>query len=991
MASSEKPVPKPEIYSIGCGRPFADDLAAGLLQLYPDQVQLARVLLLLPNRRSVRALSDAFVRHSEGRALLLPRMTPLADMEMDEAPGGYVDGLAEDPDMSPVDPLARQLLLGKLLGQMTRSPAEAFLLAGQLGTALDTLVIEGLTAADLAGIDPGAGLQEHWQRNRDIMATVLDLLPDVLAARGVVDPTARRVRLMQELARRWRQEPPPFPVFAVGMQQAPAPLARLLGVIARMPEGRLALPGFDAGIDAEEWRLILGTEGARPLETHPQYGMARMLVEMGVAPMEVTDWPWRSALAEASAPERGRMLGRAMVPPELSAEVHLRGAPPAQATDGLRMLETDTPVEEALAIAIALRQVTERPGATAALVTPDRDLARRVGVQLSRFGIDVDDSAGRPLSALAPGALLLLLAEAAAERMAPVALLSLLKHPLVRSGEARLGWLDEVRRLDRLALRGLRPAPGLAGVAHRLDFLMTDEGRADNRLSARDADDVALAARWWAEEVQPMLAPLETMGGDAAATLTTLREVAEALAGAELWQGDAGRALATLIETLGANAETLAAIPLSRQQAPEFLRGMLDMVSVRAVWRQHPQIVIWGPLEARLQSADLIILGGLNEGVWPPSPAPDPFLAPAIRRILDLPGLPRRTGLSAHDFIVAASSPHVLLTRSIREGSAPSIPSRFWQRLRVLAGDMSGGASDDLLPEPEALLAATRSLLRAERDVPMEKPAPNPPVSERPRTLNVTDVAALRADPFSIYAKQMLGLRPLDPLDDEPGGALRGTVVHRILERLVKEGAPDPEALIEEELRRFSDRPELSVLWKPRVRRMVAFVAQRIAEDPAYRPFAVESRGEMEIAGVKLRGRADRIDIGESGYRIVDYKTGEPPPPGDVAKLWDMQLPLLAMMLEAGVFNEVPPDAVNALEYWQVSGGANVGKARPSLGVRSQISLEEHRGEAEAELLRLIRTYYLSPEPFLPKLHPVHGRRWRDFDHLSRLAEWLDR
>jgi ATP-dependent helicase/nuclease subunit B len=968
LASSEA---RGRLLSIPPWRPFADDLAAGLLRRHPDPLDLARVLLLVPTRRAARAIADAFVRQSDGKALLLPRMAPAGDIDSDledRALGSFAEGLEGPAEAAPAIPaLARRLALARILARGRALPgAEALALAGQLAAALDTLEIEEKRAGDLEAAVPAGELQEHWAINAEILAAIVHAWPGVLADRGMMDGAARRNLVMRLLAQRWRQAPPAHPVVMAGFASAPPAVAALAQVVARLPQGLLVMPGLDLGMTAETRELIAAGE-----ETHPHYGMVRLLADAGLSPGEAIEWPDRGP-APASPVPRAALVARAMLPPRLSGGA-TTPAPP-EALEGVRMLAAATPAEEALAIAIALRQVVARPGLTAALVTPDRALARRVAVQLRRFGIEIDDSAGVPLASTGPGSLLVALATAAGERFAPVPLLAALQHPLVEAGAGRLPWLNRVRALDRLALRGLRPEPGLAGVARRLR-------------------DDALKA-WWQDEVVPRLAPLETVPGDARALVHALVAVAEALAGPMLWEGDAGRQLAALVESLEAGAADLEALPVDRDGAAAIARALLDGESVRPRWQRHPQLSIWGPLEARLQSADLLVLGGLNEGVWPGVPAPDPFLPPAIRRALGLPGLARRTGLQAHDLVMGLGAPEVLLTRAAREGTAPSVPSRFWQRLEAAAGTLPDSGA--LSPPRAALLAAARGIDRPAQPEKMARPAPSPPAADRPRRLSVTEVAMLKADPFAFYARHMLKLKPLDPRDAEPTGGDRGNVVHKVLEHWFEDrdrGEAVLEALVDREIARLGERPDLAALWRPRVLRMVRFVIEQAAAEPGWTPHECEATGELLHRGITLKGRADRVDLNDEGaLRILDYKTGGIPSQVDVRTLWQTQLALLAVMARQGLLARVPAGPVVALDYVKLSGGRDPGEQKPALGKRAgPEDIAAHIEAAWADFESLVGGLLLGDQPFTAKAHIIHGRRFGDYDHLARVAEWLGR
>lgn len=973
MARSER---SPTLFTIPPWRPFVDDLAAGLRARHPDPLELARVLVLLPSRRAGRALADAFVRLSDGKALLLPRMAPAGDIDIDEALGSFAEDLGLAETVPPELPaLARQLMFARLLARGSRSAAEALALARQLGIALDALEIEGKGLADLLAAVPEALLQGHWQANAEVLQAVLGVWPGLLAEQGQMDSAARRNRLLGLLAERWAAAPPPHPVVMAGFSSAPPAVARLARTVARLPQGLLVVPGLDTGLAPETWALIRGDDEAPGLETHPQFGLARLLAGAGLSPAEAEPWP-TEAPVKGSPPARAALVALAMRPPALSGA---RTAPaPPEATEELTLVEAANQGEEALVIALALRQVVDRPGRTAALVTPDRALARRVAVQLQRFGIDIDDSAGTPLAETLPGSLLIALATAAAERFAPVALLALLQHPLVRAGDARLDWLNRVRALDRAALRGIRPRPGTTGIARRLR-------------QPRSVDPVL--ADWWAEEAAPLLAPLDRPAARADALLDQLREAAQALAGDAFWAGEAGQALAALLARLDDCRADLGHIPLDAAQAPAFLGALFAGETVRPRWARHPQLAIWGPLEARLQSADLLVLGGLNEGSWPGAPAPDPFLAPAIRRSLDLPGLARRTGLQAHDFAAGLGAPEVLVTRALREGGAPAVASRFWQRLRAAAGDLPGAGG--LCPPREALLAAARGLDAPATVKPSPRPAPAPPAAARPRKLAVTEVALLKADPFSFYAKRMLGLKPLDPHDAEPTGGERGQLVHEILERWVAEGQPGAErreAIILEALEDLLDRPEIAALWLPRVRRIVAYVIDELDREADWHPIAWERSGELVWQGVTLSGRVDRIDSNGIALRLIDYKTGRVPTAGEVQSLYQTQLALLAAIAANGSFGVDGARPVVRLDYLKLSGGAEPGEVKPALGKKAGLAeIEAHLDEAFADFTALVGGWLLGDRPFRAKQHMVFGRRFRDYDQLARLAEWLGR
>ncbi len=533
----------PAVFTIPAHRSFADALAAGLIARFgKDEMGLARGLVLVPNNRAARTIQDAFVRRSGG-GLLLPRLVPIGDPELDERIGGALEPLGEDDPIPPaIEPMERRMLLARLV-QRHRGvdAAEALRLAQELARTLDQLLIEEIEPARLTAFaQESESLSAHWQVSLEQLQLILRDWPAELARRERIDLAARRNKLLDAVAKRWRANPPQGFICAAGITTAAPAVARLLRVVAHAPNGMVVLPGLDLAMPDKEWDA-LGPHDPDPetgftkraIETHPQFHLKMLLDGLSVGREEVTAWRWGGGRDAPAA--RSRAVANAMAPPLFTGKWQtLR--PAERRLSGVRALELTDPAEEAQAIALALREALETEGRTAALVTPDRMLARRVSAHLKRWGITADDSAGRPLSETASGGLILALAAAGAERFAPVALLALLKQPLVRVGEERLAWLDGARALD-LALRGPRPPAGLDGVTARLEEPSEREGR------TRTA-----ALPWW-RNVVPLLRPLEAAfeaGGDLATLLAAVRETASTLSGEQIWVGAAGRAASDL-------------------------------------------------------------------------------------------------------------------------------------------------------------------------------------------------------------------------------------------------------------------------------------------------------------------------------------------------------------------------------------------------------------------------------------------------------------
>jgi ATP-dependent helicase/nuclease subunit B len=955
------------VYTIPSHRSFADTLAHGLIQRFGNKpLGLAEGRILLPNNRAVRAVTDAFVRAS-GDGLLLPRLVPIGDPELDERIGGALDSLDDVPLPPVIEASERLLTLASIVG--SNGAAEAVRLAADLARTLDALLIEEIEPRRLAdAVAETDELARHWEHSLARLQLIYDRWPGILEERGAVDLVARRNLLLRRVAERWKSKPPPGFTVAAGITTAAPAVAALVGRVARMSRGMVILPGLWRSdlLPDDEWEELGPDEDGRGEPAHPQYHLKLLLDRIGVARVEVKTWRvgGRPVARAASSPQRTRAVANAMAVPEYSHKwAELR--PIERRLSGIRLAELPDPAAEAQAIALALREALETEGKTAALITPDRQLAGRVSALLARWDIAADDSAGRRLSHTAPGTLLLGIVGAAADELAPASLLALLKHPLVGGeGDERIAWLDAARALD-LNLRGPRPAAGLAGIDARLA-----EGRGLNAWTML-RDRLVWADRFLAA---PM--PLDALARQLAAA-------AETLAGGAAWTGQAGRTAAELLAELVASSAARG-IMVGADDALPFLRQLLDGHSIRPPYGGHPRIFIWGLLEARLQRTDLVVLAGLNEGVWPGTPAPDPWLPPKIRAKLRMPTLETRIGLAAHDFASALGAPEVLLTRAKRDARSPTVASRFLLRLEA----MTGGLTRDLRLE-----RLTRALDDPGQAHPAERPEPRPPAHQRPDRISVTAADRLKADPYSFYAQAILKLRPLDPVDADHTAKWKGEAVHKVFEEWLLHDDCNPDKLrarAEQLLAGEAIHPMLRALWSPRLLEAIDWIAdlERGNQAEGRRPLAAETTGQAAIAGVTVHGRADRIDrLADEGLAIIDYKTGAPPTQKAVEAGFALQLGLLGLIGRSGGFEGIRGDP-KAFEYWSLT--RHKGQFGKLMCPDKDMQPGEFLDRAYSSFADTARKWLTGSEPFTAKLNPAYAP-YGDYDQLMRLEEWYGR
>jgi len=968
------------LFAIPPNVPFLEALAAEWLATQDDP---ADGLLLLPTRRSARALAEAFLRANNGAPLLLPRIVALG--AIDETPLAIAGALDQPPA---IDEPSRHALLTRLILAMSgrdgapRDVDRAWRLAAELADLIDEAErseIDLRTALPKAADQPHA---EHWQVTVDFLSIVTEQWPAILAEQGLANPVSRQVALLDAQAAVWAEAPPRGAVWAAGMSTAIPAVGRLLRVVARMSRGRVVLPGLDHSLDDEVWDSLP--------DTHPQSGLRRLLAAIGATRGDVR--PWSTVRTEVP-PDRPACLNAALLPAEALGTWRRMEADPG----GLTRLAAAHEQEDAAAIALVLRDALEHPGATAALVTPDRSLATRVVAELTRFGVVADDSAGEPLAETPPGALLRLLAHAIAEGLAPIQLLALLKHPLSGAGLAPGVCRAAARTLELACLRGPRPNPGLAGLRRAADDSGSDDVR---RFVARLEHALEPAFRSSSAAVQ---SPGWRLAGLIAAA-ERLTDTDTEPGPARLWSGEEGEALAETLTALTRALEVLEPHDMPSDALPGLLDAMLEGAVVRSrralrgrdAQAEHPRVFIWGLLEARLLSADVIVLGGLSEGVWPPATDPGPWLSRPMRAAIGLPSPEERVGQSAHDFVMAGcAAPKVVLSCPERRERAPAVPSRFLMRLET----MLSGAGRKLPRHPAAQWARLLDEPTAAR--PEKPPEPRPPVAKRPRRLSVTEIETWRRDPYAIYAKHILRLRALDDLDAETDVSDFGTIVHDVLAAFIcTHGIAWPEnasaglhAMFANALVKTGVRRALLAWWLPRLQRMASWIdkVERERRSDPLLAIYTEIDGQLDLHGPAgpflLTGRADRIEARANGKLvIIDYKTGSVPKRDHIEMGFAPQMPLEAAMAEAGAFRGVQ-GRVAELLFWKLTGGFVEGKEEdPFKGDPDRIA--NLAAEALSGLRDTIAAYDDPATPYRAQPWPGFVPRYSDHAHLARIAEW---
>ncbi len=979
------------VWNIPSGLPFSRVLAGALLaETAVQKEDLGRLLVFLPTRRACRVLQEAFLKGSGSDALLLPKMQPIGDLD-EEMISLSALGLENTEVFAHIPPplsrVKREVLLGTAIQKLypAYSLDQALLLARALGHLMDQIYTENLDLGRLVHLVP-EDFAEHWQITIGFLEILSVKWPEILAEEGRIDYADARNRKIQALCGIWQENPPPYPVIAAGSTGSIPATAGLLDVIAGLEKGRVILPGLDQDLDSESWEALL--------ETHPQYGFKILLERMGLSRTAVRNMTEESVSCPV-LPAR-RTLVREMMRPSETVYCWERlldnteqKALLSKACENVSLLVCDHPRQEAETIAIILRECIEHKDRTACFITPDRMLARRVSIACERWGITLDDSAGNSLDKMAAGTFLLLALGVIVHDVAPVSLLAFLKHEYCACERADVETLDE-------ALRGIRPAKGFDGLIGHVESL--EKFPPLKRQAAVD----------FLKEVKRSFAPLTALdfSTDHSVALSESMKahvrVCEQFAQGKdpsennglLWRGPAGQALSSFLSEI--MQETGLLMLSSVAEYHKTLAHFMSHTAVRPAYGTHPRVQILGQLEARLIDADLVILGGLNEGTWPPDPAEDPWMSRPMRAQFGLPSLERSTGLSAHDFVQGFCNKNVVLTRARENQGVLTVPARWLLRLEAVM--KAAGLSQEQLSGASSALYWAKSRYNPERIRLVDRPAPCPPVNTRPRKLSVTKIETWMKDPYGIYAGVILGLKKWKELESPVDSAEKGSLIHKILERFVEEYRehwPDnPEKILHdiarEELEKRHEDPAVWYFWWAQFSRFVSwFVTHEMQWRKRAHTLAVEIKGTLTLQThtlpFLLEGRVDRLDRfhAAGGAIVIDYKSGGTFSEKHMKTGHSPQLPLEALMVSQGGFEHWGPLPVQALQYWLL-----YGRDEKKNIVGLEEGLEDLLEKTRAGLMALIEAFDDPAMPYYSVPRIEHAPRFNDYAHLARIKEW---
>ncbi|KJZ19432.1 PD-(D/E)XK nuclease family protein [Loktanella sp. S4079] len=961
-----EPTERPRIFGTPLGVDFAQSLVDGLMargaQMAPHE--WARTEIYVNTSRMQRRIRDVF---DAGPACLMPRIKLLSQLGDDPVT------LSVPPAVPPLQRRFELLqFVSKLLEQEPDLAPRAALydLSDSLAKLMDEMQGEGVIPETIAGLDV-SDQSGHWQRTLKFLNIITNFFGE---NHETPDKEARQRMVIEALSHKWEQHPPNHPIIVAGSTGSRGATAMFMKAVAKLPQGAIILPGYDFDLPDAVWQAMNDELTA---EDHPQFRFRRLMDQMAFENHDVARWSDHAPLHDA----RNKLVSLSLRPAPVTSQ-WLEEGPDlgdlTEATQGLTLVEAASPRAEAETIALRLRQAVE-DGITAALISPDRMLTRQVTAALDRWDIRPDDSAGIPLQLSPPGRLLRHVADMLGKPLTGEMLLVLLKHPLCNSTDAERG--PHLRHTRELEIYLRRNGPPFPTADTLRDWAARSKGRDD-------------WADWISETVFGFSEPRDLpLSEHLAMHLQLAERLCAGPSGTdagELWQENAGREARKTCDSIAENAD-FAGVMSTKDYAALF-GAILSEGVVRERDKGHPQILIWGTLEARVQGVDLTILGGMNDGVWPEAPAPDPWLNRVMRAKAGLLLPERRIGLSAHDYQQAVAGNEVWITRAKRSSDAETVPSRWVNRLTNLLRGLPQQNGDAALA---AMLArgqhwsdmAAQLSSADDRTAPAKRPSPCPPIAARPDQLSVTQIKTLIRDPFAIYARKVLRLDPLDPLSPTADAPLRGIIVHEILEKFVAGGfAPDDrDALMQIARDSFTEHcpwPTIRAQWIARMEKSAdPFLADEVKRQALSDQRVIEKRGEIIVpnVGVKLTCLADRIDLTPDGQALIyDYKTGVVPSEKQQEN-FDKQLLLEAAMVERGAFSDIGQKPVQAATFIGVNTTMKNSNAPLEKNPPSQVW---------AELETLFANWQQLDRGYTARIALFSKTDFSPYDHLSRFGEW---
>ncbi len=1042
--------PSSHLYNIPFGNSFIDTLVDNIINgkffqfdyINKNDFLFSDIKIFLPTRRAANYFIDRISILLGEQNLFLPNVIPLGEIsEFNNLLGIDSEFILKNTSvLQDIEPVQRRLVLTKFVIEwsqniqnileqndlmdtsselllkgikadlqgfnVARTASDAIQMADALGELIDTLVIHDKNWQDLDKLLPLDLADEYWKISKDFLTIASKAWPEFRQAYGLVDAAERQHRTVLALAKKLIQERPSTPIVIAGSTGSMPATAQLISAISQLPNGAVVFSGLDHSLDAESWQCLIDNRGKLLEPTHPQTQFSKLFFNIGISRKDIIN----VGQINQSFSSRNLILNEAMLPSQTTERWQTKSTRLGSDVihNGLlniSIVEADHEREEALVIAAALRIALEIPNKTAAVITPDRSIAERVISELRRWNILAADTGGRALARTGAGSLAILVAHAVSNNFSPHSLLALLNHP-----NLTLGINPKILAKGRNAIDlGLLRLPlikcDLDVLLEHAEIARTGfqdsikSMRSHSRLTLIDWESAETVLRNLKYIFDPFLnvriANLLQMIQHHENILKKITIDEENEIDFEYLDGS--NEIMSLFVSIKSNINN---IDLLTSDYLTFFRKLIDPIAVAITADSHPRIKIYGLLEARLIKADLAILAGLDETVWPPQGKMDPFLTREWCSELDLPVPEHHIGQTAHDFVSLMDSEEVVITRSLKRDGSPTVASRFLQRIKTVTGE---AYDTEAISRGNKLISLARILDVPKNFAPTRPPAPVPKPSSLPRRLSVTEIETLRRDPYSIYAKHVLKLDYLELVARRIGPSERGVLIHEIFARFIEmfpleqpiDAYEQLMAIAGQVFQPVKNLSEFEIFWFPSFMGSAKWFLlwDKSRRANIVKPIAVERHGVLKLmltggGEFTLTGQADRIEFHKGdAFSIVDFKTGKVPSLKQVRSGFSPQLTLEAAMLKRGAFPGLSGALVEQLLYAKL-GGKIVGEERLVYSSKDELDADKLSELHFGEFLTLIDEHWNCGRPFSSRPYPEFLKDYARYDHLARVREW---
>lgn len=969
-------------YYISPNIPFLETLSRYLLELSKDDpLSLGSYCVLLPTQRSLRTLKYLLGTTSK-KSLFLPNLYTLNDLV--PRPEDFLAAVCktlshQDLDAlnlpQPLSPLRARLLCAEALKRAPSlfdtplRPTQIFELSESLLKVLEEILTHPIPIELWKKYIPSTHAT-HWEKIEHFLKTLSYLWPEILKAENASDPGVFAQRRLEILGKILNQKPLKSPLIIAGIRGLSPNFIPLLKAVSHSAKSIFLFDSLHPD--------FLQNIPKKMTPHHPLHEQISLLRDLQVPLDTLRPLPF-SERSPATCPRTRLLFVNHALSFESLGETSSHDF--EKCCDGVSFFEATSPQEEARLIALKMRHILETPNKTAALVTPDRTLAKFVKAELLRWGIRIDDSGGIPLSDLSCGLYFLMSLRTILSNYTPLSLIALLKHPLTRMGRNPNSLESTLKTLELYALRGLKMSPGLQSLEERLRHARI---QASPQLK-EDLDQALLLLSDLKKTCEPLERTLKK-GATPALLLKCHEDILLNLSLTEqgiplLWGENSEKEAFSLFEKIC--EETYNLPPLQHSFYLPFLEDLFKNTLFQPKGDVHPRLTILGLFESRLLTKDCLILGSLNEGTWPDLPTANPWLNRHLMDALNLPDPMVRIGVAIQDFIHGFLSSEVLLTRSKRDFQGIKRPSRILIYLKAFLE--SKGLS---LPSP----SEAELLRHLETPPPIKSsspPKPTPPINARPHIFSVSDIETWIKDPYGFYARKILNIRPLHSFEETPTSADFGSLVHKLLEKAM--GTSPPSILTMgtafETTAFFKALSEgEKYFWKAHLLDLLErFLIEHAQRHSLKTLHEVDVTFELCMGDIAehpfiLNGRIDRLEVESDHLHIIDYKTGNLPSFENIENGTTPQLPLLGMMLKYGENNPSLTHEI-LLSYWPLKKQKRI-KNDPLVSIKNpdfliKITLERFK--------KLLHLFYAQNSP---ASYEALAYGLSSYTHLSRIKEW---